>query len=225
MKDKERIKKFIELQNKGLKLEDIALELGIAKTTLRVFLNKNGYKMYNGIYKLKDESAEFKQIEFEESKSSNNKSTKITKSKKTSNKEDKIKKEVIKKVDNKSNKESKSKQSLNTDTIQKKNVKMKSVRKDRKINITQEDLDKLCEVYDWYMEVKDLKTIKSKPKNNKKDIKIENSNIENLKTTSIKVDKSTWEDFERLCSNSQFSKIEIITQALKDFMKEYKNLL
>lgn len=225
MKDKERIKKFIELQNKGLKLEDIALELGIAKTTLRVFLNKNGYKMYNGIYKLKDESAEFKQIEFEESKSSNNKSTKITKSKKTSNKEDKIKKEVIKKVDNKSNKQSKSKQSLNTDTIQKKNVKMKSVRKDRKINITQEDLDKLCEVYDWYMEVKDLKTIKSKPKNNKKDIKIENSNIENLKTTSIKVDKSTWEDFERLCSNSQFSKIEIITQALKDFMKEYKNLL
>lgn len=225
MKDKERIKKFIELQNKGLKLEDIALELGIAKTTLRVFLNKNGYKMYNGIYKLKDESAEFKQIEFEESKSSNNKSTKITKSKKTSNKEDKIKKEVIKKVDNKTNKQSKSKQSLNTDTIQKKNVKMKSVRKDRKINITQEDLDKLCEVYDWYMEVKDLKTIKSKPKNNKKDIKIENSNIENLKTTSIKVDKSTWEDFERLCSNSQFSKIEIITQALKDFMKEYKNLL
>lgn len=225
MKDKERIKKFIELQNKGLKLEDIALELGIAKTTLRVFLNKNGYKMYNGIYKLKDESAEFKQIEFEESKSSNNQSTKIIKSKKTSNKEDKIKKEVIKKVDNKSNKESKSKQSLNTDTIQKKNVKMKSVRKDRKINITQEDLDKLCEVYDWYMEVKDLKTIKSKPKNNKKDIKIENSNIENLKTTSIKVDKSTWEDFERLCSNSQFSKIEIITQALKDFMKEYKNLL
>ena len=225
MKDKERIKKFIELQNKGLKLENIALELGIAKTTLRVFLNKNGYKMYNGIYKLKDESAEFKQIEFEESKSSNNKSTKITKSKKTSNKEDKTKKEVIKKVDNKSNKQSKSKQSLNTDTIQKKNVKMKSVRKDRKINITQEDLDKLCEVYDWYMEVKDLKTIKSKPKNNKKDIKIENSNIENLKTTSIKVDKSTWEDFERLCSNSQFSKIEIITQALKDFMKEYKNLL
>ena len=59
MKDKERIKKFIELQNKGLKLEDIALELGIAKTTLRVFLNKNGYKMYNGIYKLKDENISY----------------------------------------------------------------------------------------------------------------------------------------------------------------------
>lgn len=39
------------------------------------------------------------------------------------------------------------------------------------------------------------------------------------------VDKKTWEDFERLCSNSKFTKQEIITQALKNFMKEYKNLL
>ena len=37
--------------------------------------------------------------------------------------------------------------------------------------------------------------------------------------------KETWEDFERLCSNSSFNKKEIITQALKDFMKTYKNLL
>lgn len=73
MKDKERIKKFIELQNKDLKLEDIALELGIAKTTLRVFLNRNGYKMYNGKYKLKDKSSEFKQMEFEQSENYNKK--------------------------------------------------------------------------------------------------------------------------------------------------------
>ena len=153
-KDKERIKKFIELQNKDLKFEDIALELGIAKTTLRVFLNRNGYKMYNGKYKLKDESSEFKQIEFEQSKnSSKKKSTKIKENKNTANKEVKIKKE------------------------------------------------------------KDTKK------------KIEDTNIDTLKSTSIKVDKKTWQDFERLCSNSKFTKQEIITQALKDFMKEYKNLL
>ena len=93
-KDKERIKKFIELQNKDLKFEDIALELGIAKTTLRVFLNRNGYKMHNGKYKLKDKSSEFKQIEFEQSKnSSKKKSTKIKENKNTANKEVKIKKE------------------------------------------------------------------------------------------------------------------------------------
>ena len=75
------------------------------------------------------------------------------------------------------------------------------------------------------MEVKDLRVMKGKNKTNKKDIKIEDTNLEELKSTSIKVDKKTWEDFERLCSNSEFSKQEIITQALKDFMKEYKNLL
>ena len=79
--------------------------------------------------------------------------------------------------------------------------------------------------YDWYMEVKDLKSMKIKAKTNKKDIKIEDTNIDTLKSTSIKVDKKTWQDFERLCSNSKFTKQEIITQALKDFMKEYKNLL
>ena len=223
-KDKERIKKFIELQDKDLKFEDIALELGIAKTTLRVFLNRNGYKMNNGKYKLKDESSEFKQIESEQSKNSNKKkSTKIKENKNTANKEGKIKKDIKKKVDSK---EGNSIKNIKIDNkVETKKNKRGVPKKDRKINITQEDLDKLCEVYDWYMEVKDLKSMKNKAKTNKKDIKIEDTNIESLKSTSIKVDKKTWEDFERLCSNSKFTKQEIITQALKDFMKEYKNLL
>ena len=225
-KDKERIKKFIELQNKDLKFEDIALELGIAKTTLRVFLNRNGYKMYNGKYKLKDESSEFKQIEFEQSKnSSKKKSTKIKENKNTANKEVKIKKEkdTKKKVESK---EGNSRKNIKIDNkVETKKNKRGVPKNDRKINVTQEDLDKLCEVYDWYMEVKDIKSMKIKAKTNKKDIKIEDTNIDTLKSTSIKVDKKTWQDFERLCSNSKFTKQEIITQALKDFMKEYKNLL
>ena len=222
-KDKERIKKFIELQNKDLKFEDIALELGIAKTTLRVFLNRNGYKMYNGKYKLKDESSEFKQIEFEQSKNSSKK--KSTKIKENKNIAKKIKKEkdTKKKVESK---EGNSRKNIKIDNkVETKKNKRGVPKKDRKINITQEDLDKLCEVYDWYMEVKDLKSMKIKAKTNKKDIKIEYTNIDTLKSTSIKVDKKTLEDFERLCSNSKFTKQEIITQALKDFMKEYKNLL
>ena len=216
MKDKERIKKFIELQDKNLKFEDIALELGIAKTTLRVFLNKNGYKMNNGKYKLKDDFIEFKQIEFEENKNYNkNKSTKTKENKTTSKKE----KETTKTG---KTKESNLKKNIK---VENKTTKRQIPKKDRKINITQEDLDKLCEVYDWYMEVKDLKSMKSNSSKNKKDIKIEDTNLESLKSTNIKVDKKTWEDFERLCSNSKFSKQEIINQALKDFMKEYKNLL
>ena len=217
MKDKERIKKFIELQDKNLKFEDIALELGIAKTTLRVFLNKNGYKMNNGKYKLKDDVIEFKQIEFEENKNYNkNKSTKTKENKTTSKKEKDI---------TKTGKTKESNLKKNIKVENKVENKRQIPKKDRKINITQEDLDKLCEVYDWYMEVKDLKSMKSNSSKNKKDIKIEDTNLESLKSTNIKVDKKTWEDFERLCSNSKFSKQEIITQALKDFMKEYKNLL
>ena len=220
MKDKERIKKFIELQDKNLKFEDIALELGIAKTTLRVFLNKNGYKMNNGKYKLKDDFIEFKQIEFEENKNYNkNKYTK-TKENKTTNKKEKDITKTGK------TKESNLKKNIKVENkVENKTTKRQIPKKDRKINITQEDLDKLCEVYDWYMEVKDLKSMKSNSSKNKKDIKIEDTNLESLKSTNIKVDKKTWEDFERLCSNSKFSKQEIITQALKDFMKEYKNLL
>lgn len=220
MKDKERIKKFIELQDKNLKFEDIALELGIAKTTLRVFLNKNGYKMNNGKYKLKDDVIEFKQIEFEENKNSNkNKSTKTKENKTTSKKEKDITKTG-------KTKESNLKKNIKVENkVENKTTKRQIPKKDRKINITQEDLDKLCEVYDWYMEVKDLKSMKTNSSKNKKDIKIEDTNLESLKSTNIKVDKKTWEDFERLCSNSKFSKQEIITQALKDFMKEYKNLL
>nr|WP_294573664.1 DNA-binding protein [uncultured Romboutsia sp.] len=220
MKDKERIKKFIELQDKNLKFEDIALELGIAKTTLRVFLNKNGYKMNNGKYKLKDDVIEFKQIEFEENKNYNkNKSTKTKENKTTSKKEKDITKTG-------KTKESNLKKNIKVENkVENKTTKRQIPKKDRKINITQEDLDKLCEVYDWYMEVKDLKSMKTNSSKNKKDIKIEDTNLESLKSTNIKVDKKTWEDFERLCSNSKFSKQEIITQALKDFMKEYKNLL
>ena len=76
-----------------------------------------------------------------------------------------------------------------------------------------------------YLQVRENKN--KKPKkiiSNKKDINIEEKELKELKSTSIKVDKSTWEEFERLCSNSNFSKQQIITQALKDFMKEYKHL-
>ena len=191
MKDAERLRKFIELQDKNLKFEDIASQLGIATSTLRVFLNKRGYKINNGKYRLKDEVGKFKQMEFEDSK------------------------------------RLEAKKYVKTNKSKSVNTKVKKIKSKKKIkvNITQEDLDKLCEVYDWYMQVKDLKSMKLSKNKNQKDINIENANIDTLKKISIKVDKSTWDDFERLCSNSQFKKQEIITQALKNFMKEYKNLL
>lgn len=101
----------------------------------------------------------------------------------------------------------------------KKSIKPK---KDKKINLTQEDLDKLCEVYDWYLEVRDCKSLKRKKP--KKDIVVDFEPTED-KNVSIKVDKGVWEDFLRLCSNSGHDRKTVITQALSDFMKTYRDLL
>ena len=86
-------------------------------------------------------------------------------------------------------------------------------------------MDKLCEFYDWYIQVKDNKALQVKKTSNKKDILLENGNVKDIKSVNIRVEKETWEEFERLCSNSSFNKKEIITQALKDFMITYKNIL
>lgn len=218
MKGNERITKFLEFQNNNINIDDIAKELGITVRTLKSFLNKNGYRLENGKYVLKN-NQNIDQVVFtdiqEEKKDKNikkiqNKSTKTSSTKVT------VKKEAMEKKTKKNN--------TNLKLEQEKKVNNKKAKKDKKINITQEDLDKICEVYDWYLQVKDFKSIKPKKTLNKKDIIIEGK-IENIKNTSIRVDKNTWEEFERLCSNSQYNKQEIITQALKDFMKQYKNLL
>ena len=207
MKGNERLEKFLQLQNKNISFENISKEIGISPVTLRRFLNKMGYKSENGKYVLTSE------IEKNEIVKTNKKDNKGLLNKRATKKT--TKKEIQISFDNL---EEKSKKANNS---KKNNVsKIKS-----KINITQEDLDKICEVYDWYLEVKDYKSMKPRKTSNKKDVIIEDKELKDVKGTSIKVDKNTWEEFERLCSNSEFSKQQILTQALKDFMKEYKHLL
>lgn len=249
MKYKERLEKFLELQNKNLNFIEISKELKISESTLRSFLNKRGYKSVNGKYEFVKNSVNaenkgnIKQIEFVEVEPKGEKNIKIKRksikkdnkdagkdkaniesSNKSAFKKNETKKSEVKKKTVSSSKAKNIKPEKNN--IEKKANTKNKPKKDRKINITQVDLDKLCEVYDWYLEVKDNKSIKSKVnKSNKKDINIEEKNLNDLKSTSIRVDKKVWEDFERLCSNSSYTKQEIITQALKDFMKDYKNLL
>lgn len=197
MRFKERLDNFLELQNKGISFDIIAKELGISTSTLRSFLNKRGYKSDGGKYILKEDRSE-----------------------KTVNRE--FKQIVFDEANEKQGKLKRQPELKEEKSIAKNTKKAK---KDRKINITQDDLDKLCEVYDWYLEVKDYKCMKPKKTSNKKDVNLDEKVIHEIKSTNIKVDKKVWEDFERLCSNSKFSKQEVITQALKDFMKEYRDLI
>lgn len=203
MNSKDRIELFLKYQKQNMSFEDISNKLEIKPTTLRRSLNKHGYKSEKGIYvKSIDES----QLSFEDIK--NNK--KNSKDKKKGN-------NIVKEI-------SKNKETINSkEKVNKK--KTATPKRDKKISISQEDIDKLCEVYDWYIEVKDNKVFRPKKLSSKKDILLDDTDIKDFKSVSIRVDKNTWEEFERLCSNSSFNKKEIITQALKDFMKTYKNLL
>lgn len=208
MNSKDRIELFLKYQNQNMSFEDISKELEIKPSTLRRNLNKNGYKSEKGIYvKSIDES----QLSFDNVKNTK----KSPKSKQMTN---------DMKEKNKTNEKPKIKETIKTK--EKVNKKKSTIpKKDKKINIYQDDIDKLCEVYDWYIEVKDNKIFKPKRVSNKKDIILDIEEVSDVKSANIRVDKQTWEDFERLCSNSSYNKKEILTQALKDFMKAYKNLL
>ncbi|CEN78522.1 hypothetical protein [Paraclostridium sordellii] len=186
MTDKQKLNKFLQLQSKELKIDDIAKELDSDVKSLRRFLNKNGYRSVKGKYQKKEDSS-----------SDNTKQLELNIK---SNKSSKVSKNTQKSIPSKKTKSS-------------------------KININAQDLDKLCEVYDWYLSVKDIRAIQPKGNKSKKDVVIDSKNLKDLKASRIQVDKAIWEEFERLCSNSKYSKSEIITQALKEFLIQYKHLI
>ncbi len=209
MTSNQRIDEFLKLQDKGISLDEIASTLGIKPQTLRRDLNKNGYKSVKGKYIKEDENSQNVSIQVSFVDSELNQK----------NDEKKVKK-TTRKITNKT--QSSKEQNNKNEKVKVKNTKTSKTKKDRKINLTQEDLDKLCEVYDWYLEVKDCKSLK--PKKTKKEIVVDFEKTED-KTVSMKVDKGVWEDFLRLCSNTSHDRKTLVSQALSDFMKVHKDLL
>ena len=207
MTSNQRIDEFLKLQNKGISLDEIASTLGIKPQTLKRDLNKNGYKSVKGKYIKKDEKSQNVSIQVSFVDNELNQKNNEKKAKKTTPKKTKVAEQSNKNENEK---------------VKVKNTKTSKTKKDKKINLTQEDLDKLCEVYDWYLEIKDCKYLK--PKKTKKEIVVDFEKTED-KTVSMKVDKGVWEDFLRLCSNTSHDRKTLLTQALSDFMKVYKDLL
>ena len=205
MTSNQRIDEFLNLQNKGISLDEIASTLGIKPQTLKRDLNKNGYKSVKGKYIKKDEKSQNVSIQVSFVDNELNQKNNEKKAKKTTPKKTKV-----------------AEQNNKNEKVKVKNTKTSKTKKDKKINLTQEDLDKLCEVYDWYLEIKDCKYLK--PKKTKKEIVVDFEKTED-KTVSMKVDKGVWEDFLRLCSNTSHDRKTLLTQALSDFMKVHKDLL
>lgn len=204
MTSNQRIDEFLKLQDKGISLDEIASTLGIKPQTLKRDLNKNGYKSVKGKYIKKDEKSQNVSIQVSFVDNELNQKNNEKKAKKTTPKKTKVAEQS------------------NKNENEKVKVKNTKTKKDKKINLTQEDLDKLCEVYDWYLEIKDCKSLK--PKKTKKEIVVDFEKTED-KTVSMKVDKGVWEDFLRLCSNTSHDRKTLVTQALSDFMKVHKDLL
>lgn len=207
MTSNQRIDEFLKLQDKGVSLDEIASTLGIKPQTLKRDLNKNGYKSVKGKYIKKDEKSQNVSIQVSFVDNELNQKNNEKKAKKTTPKKTKVAEQSNKNENEK---------------VKVKNTKTSKTKKDKKINLTQEDLDKLCEVYDWYLEIKDCKSLK--PKKTKKEIVVDFEKTED-KTVSMKVDKGVWEDFLRLCSNTSHDRKTLVTQALSDFMKVHKDLL
>ena len=154
--------------------------------------------------------------EIEETAPKEEKKTTRRKSSSTNNKEEK--KTTVKKESTKSSTSS-SKSTAST-------KKRTAPKKDRKINITQEDMDKLCEVYDWYLSVKDTISYNAATEEDSKnkDVVIEETDLKDTKKAYLNIDRQTWEDFDVLCSNCGFKKNEVLTQIIKDFLREHRNL-
>lgn len=109
--------------------------------------------------------------------------------------------------------------------INAKTIKKRSTSKKEKINFTEDDMDKLCELYDWYLLVKDSISTIEKNIRNKSDIKIDNDIIQTKKRVNIAVDESIWSDFDRLCANTGINKSNLITQILKEYIHKHKDLI
>lgn len=96
----------------------------------------------------------------------------------------------------------------------------------KKITFSQDDMDKLCEIYDWYLLVKELdvlKTINLSDRSSK--IELERDIVKEVKRVSLNIDKDVWEDFSALCTNIDQKKNEVLTQIIKNFISDHKDLV
>lgn len=124
-----------------------------------------------------------------------------------------------------SKKNTKEKSNKNTSKLNKTSSRSTSRVKNSKVNVTQEDMDKLCEVYDWYLQIKDLDLVKANVNMKKSSINIDEEIIKNKKRIASVVDENIWEDFSRLCENTCHKKGDVLTQAIKEFLLKHKDLI
>ncbi len=103
-------------------------------------------------------------------------------------------------------------------------AKTTSKNKTSRVSFTQDELDKLCEVYDWYMVIKDLDPLKQVKQIENTNIKIEEDIIKQAKKVSITIDQDVWENFTTLATNISQKKGPLLTEILKEYLLKHRDL-
>lgn len=103
-------------------------------------------------------------------------------------------------------------------------AKTTSKNKTSRVSFTQDELDKLCEVYDWYMAIKDLDPLKQVKHIENTNIKIEEDIIKQAKKVSITIDQDVWENFTTLATNISQKKGPLLTEILKEYLLKHRDL-
>lgn len=103
-------------------------------------------------------------------------------------------------------------------------AKTTSKNKTSRVSFTQDELDKLCEVYDWYMAIKDLDPLKQVKRIENTNIKIEEDIIKQAKKVSITIDQDVWENFSTLATNISQKKGPLLTEILKEYLLKHRDL-
>ncbi len=103
-------------------------------------------------------------------------------------------------------------------------AKTTSKNKTSRVSFTQDELDKLCEVYDWYMAIKDLDPLKQVKHIENTNIKIEEDIIKQAKKVSITIDQDVWENFSTLATNISQKKGLLLTEILKEYLLKHRDL-
>ena len=103
-------------------------------------------------------------------------------------------------------------------------AKTTSKNKTSRVSFTQDELDKLCEVYDWYMAIKDLDPLKQVKHIENTNIKIEEDIIKQAKKVSITIDRDVWENFSTLATNISQKKGPLLTEILKEYLLKHRDL-
>ena len=103
-------------------------------------------------------------------------------------------------------------------------AKTTSKNKTSRVSFTQDELDKLCEVYDWYMAIKDLDPLRKVKHIEYTNIKIEEDIIKQAKKVSITIDQDVWENFSTLATNISQKKGPLLTEILKEYLLKHRDL-